>query len=342
MSRLGHDHDFDPDAQDDVTASIYRIARTGGPTVLHLGSEPVAVSRALAVLDEKKVTCVVSDDEALGRAEGAGLETYVADLEAPGWHAPLQARTYEVVILADALEHLRDPARVLRDLREQQFVAGDGMLVVSIANAAHEAILTGLLRGDFSRIRWYTASSLTQLLAACGYIVTETHGRYRSAPQAPGAASDEAAPTDYVLQVRPSAAGPQLALLRARLDDATQRLAEAEARSRDLSALVEEERAAFREEIGRGADELARLQAQVVRLQDETGRLRGELPPLRDEIERLQGELAVAREARKATLLRLKTIQRSRSYRWSRKLGRSVGVVIAPVLAIWQRARARR
>jgi hypothetical protein len=297
VNLLQHDYRFDPDEPNNTAASIYRIARSGGPNVLHIRSGPSMVSRVLAAADGKKVTCVDIDADALKTAEEAGLETRVLDLGSPRWHEPLDGRTYDVVVLAGVLERLREPERVLRDLRERQLVADDGMLVISVPNAAHEAVLTELLLDDFrytenglldsARIRWYTLTSISRLLASCGYLVAETHRTQRTLEQTPAAfrsvqlaaasrqllasLGEEARTYEYILRVLPSSAGSQLAVLHERLDEAARRLhdehergraverklADAEAKLEQLSALIEEERSGFREELSRGADELA-------------------------------------------------------------------------------------
>jgi hypothetical protein len=334
-----NDFGFDPDAPNDTAASLYRMARAGRASVLHLGGGADGVCRALSALDDMKVTRVVADLSVLDAEATNGPEVYVADLEAAGWYAALDGRTYEVVIVADLLEHLRDPARVLRDLREQRLLADDGRLLISFANVAHQAVASELLSGDSARIRWYTAGSMNRLLAASGYLSAETHRTHRpTGGQTTTSADDEAQTYEFVLQAQPSAAGPQLALLHRQLDDARQRLAEAEMSRDQISALLEEERVAFQDEIARGADELEQMQDQLNRVTDERSALRHKTARLHRQLARLQDELSVARTA----IRRLAIIQQSRSYRWSHGLAKAAHVVVAPVRSVRQRARGAR
>jgi hypothetical protein len=343
VTRLENDFGFDPDAPNDTDASLYRMARAGRATVLHLGSGADGVARALSALDHMKVTRVVADPSALDARATNGLELFVADLEAAGWYAALDGRTYEVVIVADLLEHLRAPERVLRDLREQRLLADDGRLLISFANVAHQAVANELLSGDSARIRWYTASSMNRLLAASGYLSAETHRTYRPmGGQTATSTDDEAQTYEYVLQAQPSAAGPQLALLYRQLDDAKQRLAAAETSRDQISALLEEERAAFRDEIGRGADELEQLQNQLTRVTGERSVLRDEAARLHRLLARSQDELAIAGKTKQTAIRRLTTIQQSRSYRWSRGLARTAHMVVAPIRSVQRRARGAR
>ena len=339
MSSSEHAFGFDPDAPNDTAAILYRMARAGRATVLHLGSSADAVSRALSALDDMKVTRLVADLSALDAETTNGPEVFVADLEAAGWYAALDGRTYEVVIVADLLEHLRNPARILRDLREQRVLADDGRLLVSFANVAHQAVASELLSGDSARIRWYTAGSMNRLLAASGYLVTETHRTHRPTDgQTTTNADDEAQTYAFVLQAQPSAAGTQLALLHRQLDEVTQRLAEVETARNQISALLEEERVAFQDEIGRGADELEQVQDQLNRVTDERSALRHKTARLHRQLARLQDELTVAKTA----MGRLAAIQQSRSYRWSRRLATAAHVVVAPIRTVRQRARGGR
>jgi 2-polyprenyl-3-methyl-5-hydroxy-6-metoxy-1,4-benzoquinol methylase len=58
-----------------------------------------------------------------------------------------RAARFDVIVLADVLEHLREPRVVLRRLRG--FLNGDGYVVASIPNVAHAAValeLRGQLR----------------------------------------------------------------------------------------------------------------------------------------------------------------------------------------------------
>jgi Methyltransferase domain len=341
-----HDLGFDPD-RSDTSATLYRMARATRGNVLLLGSGAEGVSRALSALDEMKVTVVGSDVTALESEPSAGLETFVSDPGMANWHTVLEGRTYDVTIVADLLEHLRDPERVLRDLREQRLLSADGWLLVCFANVAHPAVERELLSGDYSRIRWYTLDSMTRLLEESGYVVVETHRTHRA--RRAFTTDDERQTYEYVLQVRPSTAGTQLALLRKQLEEATQRLAETEAGRNQISALLDEERAAFRAEIGRGADELEHLRNKIDQMNDErsalreeTARLHGQLARLQLQVARLEDELAVAGNEKQATDRRLAAIEQSTSYRWSRTLAKTVGPALTTLRTAPRRIRGSR
>jgi Methyltransferase domain len=341
---------FDPDAPNDTAAILYRMARAGRGPVLHLGIGADGVSGALSALGDMKVTRVVANPGAVAPEATNGPEFFVADPEVAGWYSALDGRTYDVVIVADLLEHLRDPARVLRDLREQRLLADDGRLLISFANVAHAAVANELLSGDATRVRWYTVGSMSRLLEAAGYVVGETHRTHHPTAEQPTmTGNDEAQTYEYVLLAHPSAAGAQLALLRRQVDDAMQRLAEAETGRDQISALLEEERAAFHDDIGRGADELEQLQqklSQVIdersALREEKARLHYQLAGLHDQLAGLRDQLAATIEAKRTADRELATIRQSRSYRYSRGLAKAARGVVAPIRSVQQRARGGR
>lgn len=294
-----YSYTFDPDATENTAAAIYRLARDGGPDVLDVGSGPGIVAGALAGADGKLVTCLDFDAEALQEAKQAGAhETHVIDLESPSWTAPIEGRTYDTVILADVLEHLRRPEQVLEPLR-RDFVRDDGQLVISVPNAAHQALVAELLSGnldytttgliDATHLRWFTRRSITELLERCGFLVTEVHRTHRTLEQTLqahrlaelpanarellAALGDDAATLQYILRARPSTATGQLEVLRQELaqerEAARQRskeLARLEAELAQANKLVHAERQFAFKELSAGASAHFAVQAENARL----------------------------------------------------------------------------
>jgi Methyltransferase domain len=331
VTRPQSEFGFDSGAPNDTAATLHQMARAGGPAILHLGPDAQGVVRALSAQDDRKVTQVTSNSEALGFATSDGPEIFVADLDTTGWYTALEGRTYDVVIVADLLEHLRNPAGVLRDLHEQRLLADDGRLLISFANVAHPAVMNEVLSGTGVRLRWYTMDSMNRLLWACGYLVMETHRTLRPTDEQTPTDSADVQTFEYALHVQSSGAGPQLAILQKQLDDVRQRLAEAEAVRDQVTALLEEERAAFLNEARRGADELEQLQSKLSRRTDERSALRNEAARLHGQLAHLQDELAVARDAKQTAERQLTTVRESRSYRFARRLARTAHVFATPL-----------
>lgn len=93
---------------------------------------------------------------------------------------PLEASSFDCVICADVLEHLRDPERVLRLLA--RYLRPDGVLVASIPNVRHvSALLPLLVHGrwqyrdegilDRTHLRFFTLAEVLELLEKSEYRV---------------------------------------------------------------------------------------------------------------------------------------------------------------------------
>ena len=91
--------------------------------------------------------------------------------------------TFDTILAYDLLEHLAQPAEVLRRL--QEVAAEDALLHVSVPNARHWSLVRDLVvRGTFgytewghrdtTHLRWLTRSDLVGLLEATGWRVEGT------------------------------------------------------------------------------------------------------------------------------------------------------------------------
>src|SRR5207248_223417 len=79
------------------------------------------------------------------------------------------------------LEHLTDPERVLRKVRD--FLVPGGYIVASIPNIAHGSIRLELLSGEFryreiglldeTHVRFFTRDGVEELFARSGYLIAE-------------------------------------------------------------------------------------------------------------------------------------------------------------------------
>lgn len=98
------------------------------------------------------------------------------DLDAPGTITP-ELGTFDLIIVADVLEHLRDPARVLGDLTG--LLENNGWVVTSLPNVRHYSTLCALLfhgrwprrdRGihDRTHLHYYTRADILDLLHGAG------------------------------------------------------------------------------------------------------------------------------------------------------------------------------
>jgi SAM-dependent methyltransferase len=102
----------------------------GGPgrRVLDLGCRDGALTQAY--LEGNDIVGVDADREALGEAAKLGIETRWADLDRP---LELPDDSFDVVVAGELLEHLRDPHRLVADVR--RVLRPGGTFIASVPNA---------------------------------------------------------------------------------------------------------------------------------------------------------------------------------------------------------------
>jgi 2-polyprenyl-3-methyl-5-hydroxy-6-metoxy-1,4-benzoquinol methylase len=139
--------------------------------VLDLGCGTGELSRALAARGHR----VASVDREPSRV---ALDEFVRGDIADGIPLPPE-RNFDVVLLADVLEHLSDPLALLRQAAER--LDYGGRVLVSIPNAVHWSVRAQIVRGRFDyankgildrgHLRFFTQASAERLFADAGLAV---------------------------------------------------------------------------------------------------------------------------------------------------------------------------
>lgn len=90
---------------------------------------------------------------------------------------PFEENSFDYIIFADVLEHLRDPEQIIHKVTK--YLKHDGELLCSIPNIMHISVFMGLLRGQFeyqdqgildrTHIHFFTYRSIYEMFARCGY-----------------------------------------------------------------------------------------------------------------------------------------------------------------------------
>lgn len=93
----------------------------------------------------------------------------------------LPPNSFDVLLLSEVLEHLRDPASVLKKLRV--LMRPGAVVVAGSPNVCHYSVLLMLLRGEWTyqregildetHLRWFSPSSFSRLFETSGYVVDE-------------------------------------------------------------------------------------------------------------------------------------------------------------------------
>ena len=149
----------------------------GGGSILELGCHEGDFGEYL-LEQGYSVMGIESDSRAADVARGRGLDVHVFDLE-DGTTLPWPAKRFDVILAMDVLEHLRDPASVLSQLRAN--LSKQGLLIVTGPNVAYWANRLELLRGrweyqeagilDSTHLRFYTFDTWKALVSSAGFRV---------------------------------------------------------------------------------------------------------------------------------------------------------------------------
>ena len=137
----------------------------GGPgrRVLDLGCRDGALSRVYA--EGNSLVGLDADREALAEAEKLGIETRWADLDEP---LPFEDASFDVAVAGELLEHLRDPQRVVGEVR--RVLRPGGTFVASVPNAYRLKNRIRFLLGrkpedDPTHLQMFSAGEVRSLLA---------------------------------------------------------------------------------------------------------------------------------------------------------------------------------
>ena len=255
--------------QDDPASTHSKIVSLVPPAtrVLEFGCATGYMTEVLKNRLGCTVVGIEIDRDAAALAEQYAERVIVGDAETIDYAAELAGEEFDVVLFADVLEHLKEPADVLRRVRP--FIGENGVVVASIPNIAHASVRLALLGGEFryrewgllddTHLRFFTRASIQDLFEETGYAVTHW-ARQRldvgeteiTVPQVPDAvrewlASDPEATTyQFVLQAVVSESSAQLRLLREEIDqlrpdrDAATHLAAATEELEELRPLRDE------------------------------------------------------------------------------------------------------
>jgi methionine biosynthesis protein MetW len=170
---------YAPDLSDDLT-SHGRVAELVGAekTVLDVGCGGGFLAERL-VARGCQVTGIDNDEALLQRARTVCTRVFRHDLETV---STLDVgKQFDVVVMADVLEHLRVPETLLA--KAASWLRPGGFAVISIPNVGHVSVRLKLLLGRFdyaqsgildeTHLRFFTRRTFASLLKKSGYEITE-------------------------------------------------------------------------------------------------------------------------------------------------------------------------
>ena len=324
-------------------AAKIELDRINDPHVLAVGRVPANSSVLDLGLADGSVAAVLKamgcrswgveiDPSAAESARRVCEEVAVEDLNHLDLGALFEGRRFDVVLMLDVLEHLPDPAAVLRGVGS--VLASGGWGVISLPNVAHVSVRLSLLSGRFAysdvglldrtHLRFFDRAGVDQLLHEAGWgmleLVRVTQTLANSEIKVEGADPDlvrelesdiEGLTYQFVVCVAPlgSAAFENPPVLPAAIAQAGYRRLEGELRN------------LYSREIPRLETEIAVLQASVASFQTEVA-------SFQTEVASLQTERTAMHEANLGLQNDLDGLRDSRIFRWSapaRKLFHRLG-----------------
>ncbi len=173
-------YDFEVDLENrNSTYGLIGERVPAGAAVLDIGCASGNLGLALERARGCRVVGVDVDEEAVAVARSRGLEAHAADLTHEPADAVLGGRRFDVVVLADVLEHLTAPATLLG--RAGELLNPGGRVICSFPNITHVDVQlmlaqdqwrtqpTGIL--DETHLRFFTEANFRELAFRCGYDV---------------------------------------------------------------------------------------------------------------------------------------------------------------------------
>lgn len=170
--------DFEGSSHRILLDLIHRTTRRGG-TLLDLGAAGGELGEALRAHFDRRIGFEFDADRIADLRQHFD-QAVIADLEA----VRRFPRGVRAIVLADILEHLRDPSALLSCVRES--LSPEGHLFVSVPNIANVTVRIGLLFGifeyrergilDSSHLRFYTMRAIRREIEGAGFRITTVRG----------------------------------------------------------------------------------------------------------------------------------------------------------------------
>ncbi|MDA8117519.1 MAG: class I SAM-dependent methyltransferase [Actinomycetota bacterium] len=168
-----------------VDASYYQSSRPelvelvpfSAKRVLELGCGEGRTGAAIKLRQGAAVTGVELEPAVAQIASQLLDDVRQADLDS--FEFPWEDASFDCIVAADVLEHLRDPWRVLREAH--RLLARYGVIIVGIPNAGSVEIISALIQGRFdyedaglldrTHLRFFTRATFTEALVDAGFVL---------------------------------------------------------------------------------------------------------------------------------------------------------------------------
>lgn len=156
---------------------VFECVPDNARRILDFGCDAGNISAALKAQSDDRYVVGIEISTAPAKVAASRLDkVYSFNVEQEGF--AFDEDPFDVVIFADVLEHLYNPALVLRKLLP--FIANGGQVIACIPNIQHHSIIAALIRGSFqyqptgllddTHIRFFCDSDINKLFLDAGYM----------------------------------------------------------------------------------------------------------------------------------------------------------------------------
>jgi len=166
--------ELDPEGSDSLALIARRIRPNS--VVLDLGTATGALGKYLTTTKHCTVYGVEGDPVQAETASPWYRRLETIDLEQHGLYEVFRDTTFDYIVCADVLEHLRYPEEILAE--GVKLLDEDGKVLISVPNVGHLGVLLELLGGDFryreeglldrAHVHFFTRRSLLRFLRGNG------------------------------------------------------------------------------------------------------------------------------------------------------------------------------
>lgn len=180
-------HSFNP-SYIGCREDILSLIPEGVKKVLDVGCSIGSTGERLKQKFGAEVTGIEIDEQMAKVAKGKLDRVILGDLDGIKLEDILTPDYFDCIILADVLEHLKDPWRILKDITT--FLSNDGVVIASIPNVRHYTTIINLLfsgywpyreRGihDKTHLRFFTLKSIKELFRYANLRIIQLKRNYR-------------------------------------------------------------------------------------------------------------------------------------------------------------------
>ncbi|MEW6273579.1 MAG: class I SAM-dependent methyltransferase [Bacillota bacterium] len=175
-------YDFTVDISQDNNSHTKIIKMSDkGKDVLEIGPSTGYMTKILKEQFSHRVSCIEINEEAAEKAKPYCEKMVISNIETLHLGDHFAPATFDVIILADVLEHLKDPWAVLVKLKP--YLRDDGCILASIPNVGYIGLVLELMEGRFryrelglldsTHLRFFTRESIWEMFEAGGYRITD-------------------------------------------------------------------------------------------------------------------------------------------------------------------------